>query len=265
MLFQDSPAYDIPVGQGYDLSGATKVTFQARTNKPGLKLKVLFGSPNSSCGEISKWSEPVGSEWKPFVLAIPSRRDLSKITAGFGIVWNDEKTPDSASGCDIFLDNIRIEFDDHTRERRRELPRFLQSYSPAAADTYSLANAAYVYDQAVAICAFLADGGATRLKRAEEIGRALIYSMDHDPSATDGRLRNADHACTVPQHPNAKDERAVLPGFYDQKTKMWCLDYFACSSSTGNLAWAGIAFLNLSIAPERRNGLQPHRGSATGS
>ena len=65
------------------------------------------------------------------------------------------------------------------------------------------ANAAYTYDQALAIMALVAMGDTARARR---IGDALIYAQNHDRFWHDGRLRNAYLAGPV------EDGAAKLPG-----------------------------------------------------
>jgi hypothetical protein len=65
--------------------------------------------------------------------------------------------------------------------------RLAQSY----ADQSGLFSTAFVYDNAVAILAYLACGDRSALQRAAKLGDALIYAQNHDPVYTDGRLRQA--------------------------------------------------------------------------
>lgn len=90
------------------------------------------------------------------------------------------------------------------------------------------ANAAYVYDNALAGLALLAAGdwaGAAR------IGAALEMAQIHDRFWHDGRLRNAYQAglMTVP---------VKLPGWWDGKAGAWREDPYQVGSQTGPVAWA---------------------------
>lgn len=90
---------------------------------------------------------------------------------------------------------------------------------------------ASTYDNAVVIDAYLAEGTAGGVARAETIGNALVYLQAHDP-AGDGRLRNS--YAPVPLD-NANDIQAADP-----------------ASSTGTLAWAGQALVQLYAATRIR-------------
>jgi hypothetical protein len=90
---------------------------------------------------------------------------------------------------------------------------------------------ASTYDNAVVIDAYLAEGTAGGVARAETIGNALVYLQAHDP-ARDGRLRNS--YAPVPLD-NANDIQAADP-----------------ASSTGTLAWAGQALVQLYAATRIR-------------
>jgi len=90
---------------------------------------------------------------------------------------------------------------------------------------------ASTYDNAVVIDAYLAEGTAGGVARAESIGNALVYLQAHDP-AGDGRLRNG-YAPAPLAGPHAI-------GVADP------------ASSTGTLAWAGQALVQLYAATRIR-------------
>lgn len=90
------------------------------------------------------------------------------------------------------------------------------------------ANAAYVYDNALAGLALLAGGDRAGAAR---IGAALEMAQIHDRFWHDGRLRNAYQAglMTAP---------ARLPGWWDGKAGTWREDPYQVGSQTGPIAWA---------------------------
>jgi hypothetical protein len=90
------------------------------------------------------------------------------------------------------------------------------------------ANAAYVYDNALAGLALLAAGHADQARR---IGQALAIAQTHDRFYQDGRLRNAYQAGTMATP-------AKLPGWWDTKTNRWEEDPYQAGTQTGPLAWA---------------------------
>lgn len=89
-------------------------------------------------------------------------------------------------------------------------------------------DASYVYDVAVTTIAYTARGSADDLARATTLAASIVSLQDSDPDA-DGRLRNA-YACTAP----AGGEPGSLTD----------------ASSTGNMAWAGLALLQVHAAQE---------------
>ncbi|PIO44304.1 hypothetical protein [Phyllobacterium zundukense] len=98
-----------------------------------------------------------------------------------------------------------------------------------------LQNTAFVYDNALAVMAFLACG---RVDRARSIGDALISAGKRDRYYTDGRLRNAYRSGPV-------DEQIALPGWWDDAAKNWVEDEYQVSTASGNIAWAALALLQL--------------------
>ncbi len=90
------------------------------------------------------------------------------------------------------------------------------------------ANAAYVYDNALAGLALLAAGDR---QGAARIGQALEIAQLHDRFYRDGRLRNAYQA-------GAMSSPAKLPGWWDAGAKQWREDPYQAGSQTGPVAWA---------------------------
>ncbi len=127
-------------------------------------------------------------------------------------------------------------------------PALLASYitetGPAATDfDLTQANAAYVYDNALAGLALLAAGNRPAAAR---IGDALVLAQTHDRHWQDGRLRNAYQAglMTIP---------AKLPGWWSTKTNAWQEDPYQAGSQTGPIAWAILLWAALGYtAPANR-------------
>ncbi len=112
-------------------------------------------------------------------------------------------------------------------------PALLASYrveTGAAAGDFdrTQANAAYVYDNALAGLALIAAGYR---QEAARIGDALAIAQAHDRFWRDGRLRNGYAAgpMTAP---------AKLPGWWDDGAKTWREDPYQVGSQTGPVAWA---------------------------
>lgn len=110
-------------------------------------------------------------------------------------------------------------------------PVFLPSYEMAKGNEEpSLKTAAFTYDNALAIIALIA---CDKLPQARRVGEALRKAASTGP-----RLRNAYRAGLVNGN--------VLPnGWRDPKANRWLEDPHQCGTSTGNVAWAGLALLAL--------------------
>jgi hypothetical protein len=125
-------------------------------------------------------------------------------------------------------------------------PVLLNSYivEPGGGDfDVTQANAAYVYDNALAGLALLAAG---RPDQARRLADALAAAQAHDRFFTDGRLRDAYMAgkMTAP---------AKLPGWRDKQAGHWAEDPYQAGSQTGPIAWAMLLWLALGMrAPAQR-------------
>jgi hypothetical protein len=111
---------------------------------------------------------------------------------------------------------------------------FLPSYPTAPAGP--LHNAAFLYDNAVAALALV---GCGERDKAERIGAAMLWAIDHDRTWRDGRLRNAYAGGVVGDGP------AKLAGWWDDTENRWLEDRYQVGSDTGNMAWAMLALLAL--------------------
>lgn len=130
-------------------------------------------------------------------------------------------------------------------------PVLLHSYlvrSGPFADAFDLtqANAAYVYDNALAGLLLL---GAGYKAQALQIGQALELAQAHDRSFHDGRLRNAYEAGPM-------STPAKLPGFWNNKTNQWDEDPYQVGSDSGPIAWAMLLWAALGMdEPARKAGM----------
>jgi hypothetical protein len=119
-------------------------------------------------------------------------------------------------------------------------PALLNSYLiEGGSDDFDLtqANAAYVYDNALAGLLLLAAGHRDAALR---IGQALALAQAHDRKFSDGRLRNA-YAAGVMATP------AKLPGFWDAKAGRWAEDPYQLGTDTGPVAWAMLLWAALGM------------------
>jgi hypothetical protein len=108
------------------------------------------------------------------------------------------------------------------------LNSFVTESGPEKSDfDITQANAAYVYDNALAGLALLAAG---EHDSAARIGAALEIAQNHDRFYQDGRLRNAYQA-------GAMTTPAKLPGWWDAKASRWNEDPYQVGAQTGPIAW----------------------------
>ena len=123
-------------------------------------------------------------------------------------------------------------------------PVFLRSYDhgdgtgPSADPAL---NAAFSYDNALSIIALVA---CAKPKHAQRIGAAFLLAIAEDRDGPRGRLRNA-------YRPGAQDERPIPPmGWWSAADKRWLEDPYQTGTSTGNVAWVGLALLTLGAATD---------------
>ena len=256
-------------GKGYDLTGATKLTFWARADEPGLQIKFLIGYPDDSSGEENFWVE-LDTLWRQYEIDL-SGKDLSDIVCGFAFVFNDVHDPypdgcvfylddikydkiiekdlsniiggfcwvtdkvSNPDGCTIYLDDVR-----YNKARHEEL-RLLTSFETTSdsEDVY-IRNMANTYDNALAMLAFLARDNGKDRREARIIGDAFKYAQEHDRYFTDGRLRNAYQSGDLVDHLSGK---VRLPGWWDEDSLKWFEDSIFVGTHTGNMAWVMIAWL----------------------
>ncbi|VAX35301.1 hypothetical protein MNBD_UNCLBAC01-1762 [hydrothermal vent metagenome] len=94
---------------GFDLTGATKLTFWAKGEKGGEQIQeftvggISGNYPDSDTAYIG--SVILSSEWRKYTIDLRGK-DLSYISGGFSWTTNEEVNPES---CVFFLDEIRFE------------------------------------------------------------------------------------------------------------------------------------------------------------
>ena len=117
-------------------------------------------------------------------------------------------------------------------------PRLLQSYNNES----GLMTAAFVYDNALAMLAYLANPTVANVRRARLIGDAFLWIQANDEAFSDGRVRQAYAAGPMlfygggPYFPGLKRE--------DGKAAfLWPFGFGG--SSTGDMAWTGLALAQL--------------------
>lgn len=232
---------------GLDLSGADKLVFYAKGEKGGERVEFFLAGLGHGDISIEPYADSVrkitlgyitlSKQWERYEIDVAGY-DLSSIGCGFGWVTNDVNNYPETDVA-FYVDEIYFEFSEP-----RNAPVFLQSYAAVLDDTddYVINNFAYTYDNALTVIALL-NGGYE--DQGLKIADALVYAAGNDRYFDDSRLRNA-YMAGDPHSPPAwlsprGGEYARMPGFYDTADDTWKEDYYAVSTSAGNMAWAVLA------------------------
>jgi hypothetical protein len=243
-----------------DLTGAAKLIFYAKGETGKEHVEFFMGGlgwdegaktaqyPDSTL-KVSLGTVSLTGDWKKYEISL-SGKDLSRIGCGFGWVIDVANNP-GLTKVKFYLDDIHYELaEPHIS------PMFLQSYDSAelGTDDAIINNFAYLYDNAATVLALSYTG---KHERARQIADALVYALENDRYYSDGRMRNA-YAGGNPRGFNVEGkEFAKLPGFYDTADMTWYEDYYAVSTSTGNLAWTVLALCEVyKNAPEHEEYLR---------
>ena len=119
-------------------------------------------------------------------------------------------------------------------------PRLLQSYNNES----GLMTAAFVYDNALATLAYLANPTVANVRRARLIGDAFLWIQANDEAFSDGRVRQAYAAGPMLFYGGG----AYFPGLKRADGKAAFLWPFGFGgSSTGDMAWTGLALAQLYV------------------
>lgn len=117
-------------------------------------------------------------------------------------------------------------------------PRLLQSYNNES----GLMTAAFVYDNALAVLAYLANPTVANVRRARLIGDAFLWIQANDEAFGDGRVRQAYAAGPMQFYGGSP----AFPGLKRTDGKAAFLWPFGFGgSSTGDMAWTGLALAQL--------------------
>lgn len=221
---------DVP-NAGFDLRGATQVSFHARGDKGGERVEFVVGGttgayPDSIQPTISSGVITLTKDWQRYTIDLRGH-DLSHVISPFGWV--------ATSGLTFYLDDVTYDL------ARPDGLRFLRSYEVVDPDQEtSLTNTAFGYDNALALLAFVARGEADDLRRAGILADTFVAALNKDRSFSDGRLRNAYMSGDL-IHPAPGTAR--LPGWWDSQRQLWVELPFDVGTHTGNVAWPMLALL----------------------
>lgn len=124
-------------------------------------------------------------------------------------------------------------------------PRLAQSYT----DELGLFSTAFVYDNALAICALLADGRRSSVDTARVIGDGLVFAMEHDPDHDDGRLRQGYNVGPYTFYDGTPQPDGLVRA--DGRANVgWQFGFLG--TAVGDMAWPGVALLHLHAATRDR-------------
>jgi hypothetical protein len=271
------PNFGTYLNAGIDLSGSTALTFWARGQNGGEVVDFFMGGVGWNDNAVNNPCTPgfpgpcpapdstpavkitvtLSTQWTKYTIDL-SGRNLSYVLGGFGWGVDGALNP---GGAVFYIDDIQYELNSARLNQRLNEPRFIRSFTtlplqPNVRDgnpdddiDLVLRNAAFVYDNALAVLAFLSEGGADSLRRAKLIGDAIIYATAHDRTFDDGRLRSAygagDIALPPGWTPNGRTGTVPVAGFYEDLSMQFSELEESRHFDTGNNAWAMIALLAL--------------------
>jgi hypothetical protein len=256
---------------GLNLQGATALTFWARGTMGNEVIEFFIGGVGRDA-ESGVKTQPfpdstprvpargkttqLTTSWQKFTIDLTGV-DLSNIMGGFGWTANASNNP---NGAVFFLDDIQFELLPDRLEARLNEPRFLRSFltKPVQPDITNadidddldvvFRNLAFIYDNAIALGAFLAEGSPDSVRRAKLIGDAMVDAANKDRFYKDGRLRTAymagDIALPPGWEPNGKKATVPVPGFYAEDDKTF-YEVENQHIDTGNNTWAMLALISL--------------------
>ena len=248
LLFEEPQGYlGQLTGNGYGLTGATTLTFWARTDEPGLKVQFGMGHVNDSSGEKKQWFE-LGIEWKKYEIDLTGL-DLSNIHGGFLFVVNNNNDP-TPDGTIFYIDEIVYDL------VRPNALRLIPSFTTITdTDPFDIENKnlATIYDNSLSILALLERGTEEDLSKAKILADALVFAHDNDTSAipedwpfapppfSGSRLKDAYSAGDLLD----AQGKFRYPGWWDDNANMWKMHDLALSYRTGDLAWTMIALMRV--------------------
>jgi hypothetical protein len=170
---------------------------------------------------------PLTQEWQRYTIEL-NGQDLSYVLGGFG--WAAKSSANFGKNEIVFyLDDIRYELDPAAQRRRLDEPRFLVSFQTGAERPFDrvMRNAAYTYDNALALMAFLAVGDQ---RRAGLIADAFVKVQESDRFRStnpqfmrvyNDAIRNAYQGGDLTSPPGwiagGRTGTARLPGWYQNQ------------------------------------------------
>ncbi len=214
---------------GFDLTGATTLSFMARGAAGGEKAEFKVGGIGAtqvqSTGVLT-----LKATWQKYTISLKDI-ELKNLIGGFAWLTNAEQNP---QGAVIYVDDITIDL-----ARPHEL-RFLQSYETDPKNSTIKNHTAFLYDNALALLAFLSRGEAKDLEIAKILADTLVFAQQHDRYFTDGRWRNAYRTGNII---DSETHQARLPSWWHEAQQKNIEYPVHIRTDIGNVAWAMIALL----------------------
>lgn len=205
---------------GVDLTGAKELRFFAKG--PAVVEFFAFGvgwnpvtiKPTEAYPDGSPRIPTLGTktvlsdQWTELHIDVSGAPNLAYVLGGFGFALN---AIDNPTGATVSIDDITYDVP------RLDDPRLIRSFVTLEQTDFDrvMRTAAFVYDNALAVLAFLARDAADDRRRAELLCDAFVYALDHDRAYDDGGLRNAYQPGSLTQPPgwtpNGRASTARLP------------------------------------------------------
>jgi hypothetical protein len=180
-------------GNGYNLTGATTVSFDVRS-PDGAKVQYGVG------GCVTPFTSPISSQWTEVTLSLSNSSlscnpMLTDVHLLFEVVTNDVHDP---QGATVLLDNIQFNPEPTLQPAALSFPLANQTFgvlpqqAPPIPSDQVLRNTTTIYESALAEYVLLARGAPQDLQNAELIADAFDYALHHEshgdpiPAATGG-------------------------------------------------------------------------------
>jgi hypothetical protein len=161
--------------------------------------------------------------------------------------WADESLIDDVSASDSLsnrkgsinraYDYLSFAMDAY---QQGQTPRLVQSFS----DSQELGSTAFVYDNALTILAYLDRGKGNDMARAMLLGDSFLYAQAHDPTYTDGRVRQAYWVGPFKLSFTKNDSFFVRA---DGSVNLVGDPWFFQGSSVSDMSWVGLALASLFV------------------
>jgi len=173
-------------GVGYDLTGATSLTFSIRSPNGA---RVQFGVGESGgAGCVTGFTQPIASTWKTVTIALNSSDlsctpDLTNMHLLFEVITSDAYAP---RGATVLLDNIQFSPVPTAQKSALGFPVSNQTFGvvpqqakPIPVDQV-MRNVSTIYESALAEIALLFRGNQQDVKNAKLIADTFDYALHHE-------------------------------------------------------------------------------------